>query len=156
NAEPLPAGATARLGTTHFRHGDRIFFLAYSPDGKRIVSASADETVRLWDAATGREVRRFERTRNDNALLGGGLEAMLVRQGLDRDRSFPVALAPDGKVLAALRDGTVHVWETSSGKELQRLRSSFPASGTLAFSNDSQSVLLVGPAGGIEAWSVST
>jgi WD40 repeat protein len=67
-----------------------------------------------------------------------------------------VALAPDGKVLAALRDGTVFVWETSSGKELRRLRTSLPVTGPLAFSADGQTLMLVGPEGAVEAWSVAT
>ena len=37
-------------------HSDFVFSVAYSPDGKRIVSGSGDRTVRIWDAAMGKEV----------------------------------------------------------------------------------------------------
>jgi WD40 repeat protein len=37
-------------------HADAVYDLAYSPDGKRLVSASLDGTVRIWDLATGREL----------------------------------------------------------------------------------------------------
>jgi RNA polymerase sigma factor (sigma-70 family) len=57
--DPLPPRALARLGTVRFRHGDQVNQIALSPDGKSLVSASRDKTVRVWDLATGREVRRF-------------------------------------------------------------------------------------------------
>ena len=37
-------------------HSDSVFSVAYSPDGKHIVSGSYDNTVKVWDAATGEEV----------------------------------------------------------------------------------------------------
>src|SRR5262249_1482777 len=58
--KPLPRGVLARMGTTQLRHGDAVYFAAYTPDGKRLVTAGRDRTLRLWDLATGTEVRRFE------------------------------------------------------------------------------------------------
>jgi RNA polymerase sigma factor (sigma-70 family) len=59
--DPLPKGAIARLGTTRFRHqgvsnhtGGRAFL---TPDGKTLVIAGAERDARVWDLATGREVR---------------------------------------------------------------------------------------------------
>ena len=34
--------------------------MAFSPDGRFALTGSSDKTARLWDAATGAEVRRFE------------------------------------------------------------------------------------------------
>src|SRR5262249_36637348 len=60
--DPLPPGALARLGTVRFRHAGAIFSVAYSPDGKTLVTGSGDRdcTLRLWDAESGRELFRVE------------------------------------------------------------------------------------------------
>ncbi|KAG9018784.1 POC1 centriolar protein A, partial [Serendipita sp. 407] len=58
-------------------HIDTIFSVAFSPDGRRIVSGSDDKTVRIWDAETGQQ-------------LGSSLE------GHDGGVT-PVAFSPDGR-----------------------------------------------------------
>ena len=57
--ERLPKDVIARMGTTRLRHGDAIYFGAYTSNGNSLVTAGRDGTIRLWDVATGREIRRF-------------------------------------------------------------------------------------------------
>jgi WD40 repeat protein len=57
--DPLPPGAIARLGTVRFRHGGAVNAVAFTRDGKAIISAGDDGVIRLWAAATGEELRRF-------------------------------------------------------------------------------------------------
>lgn len=91
--DPLPPGATSRLGTLRLRHGAAATAIAFSPDGKLAASSGEDKTVRLWDATTGREVLR---------LRGHA------------DQCGCVAFSPDGRRLASGADDTTAlVWDVS-------------------------------------------
>jgi tricorn protease-like protein len=101
-ASPLPPTARARLGEPGGKgHTARVSAVAWAPDGKTLATGSWDNTVRLWDAATGEELRKM-----------AGHTACI----------FYVAFSPDGKLLAsASRDKTVRLWDPGTGKELRRL-----------------------------------
>jgi WD40 repeat protein len=68
--------------------------VAFSPDGKRIVSGSRDKTVRLWDAQTGQPIGQ--------PLQGHG------------ESVNSVAFSPDGKrIVSGSTDKTVRLWDAS-------------------------------------------
>jgi WD40 repeat protein len=104
--DPLPNGATSRMGTVRFRHGGRITQLAFSPDGKTIYSASPDDkVVRAWEAASGRELKQFPGK--------GGI--------------WSVAVTPDGRQIITGEDGGLfRIWDTSSGREVKTLTGAKP------------------------------
>ena len=78
-------------------HADRVEGLAFSPDGRRVLTGSLDGTVRLWDAATGKELANFH-----------GHEGPVAR----------VVFAPDGRTAASAGwDRTVRVWRMPSAYE---------------------------------------
>jgi RNA polymerase sigma factor (sigma-70 family) len=136
--EALPPGAAARLGSSRLRHGDTIFFLHYLAGDKQLLTAGLDNTIRLWEVATGKELRRFEWLVNPGAArapLEEALDKMMAKDmaamgmpkgllgqlGLGADRVFPVAVSPDGKYVAAHKRGAPHIWDTATGKRLHPL-----------------------------------
>ena len=95
----LPAGAVARLGTSHMQHWGSIWSADFSPDGKIIASVSYADPVRFWDIASSREIARLPGT---------------IRM---------VAYAPDGKSLFTLEDDAIRQRELGTFKELRRFSS---------------------------------
>jgi WD40 repeat protein len=77
-------------------HTSDVTSVAYSPNGKLIVSGSFDKTLKVWDAATGNEILFFS---------GHAGEVTSV------------AFSPDSKrIISGGRDATVKVWEMPMGK----------------------------------------
>jgi RNA polymerase sigma factor (sigma-70 family) len=94
--------------------------LAFSADGKVLAAAGREGTLRLWEAATGREIRSAERAVGPDAAL---------------------AFSPDGKTLAIAdkNDKEVRLWDSSSGKDVRRLRGERGTT-ALAFSPDGKTL----------------
>jgi hypothetical protein len=82
-----------------------VCWVAFTPDGNRLVSGSDDGTFCSWNVASGEEERRFQGAR------------------LVSDKHLPIALAQDGHTLAqALPDHSIQLWDVASGEKLHRLR----------------------------------
>ena len=98
--------------------------MAYSPDGKHIVSGAADNTVKVWDSQTGKEVRVLLCHRpivccvecSDLRVLVHEQECTLTGHS---DKVFSVAYSPDGKhIVSGSDDNTVKVWDSQTGTEV--------------------------------------
>ncbi|MGH8886638.1 MAG: AAA family ATPase [Egibacteraceae bacterium] len=98
----LTALTVSRVRGIAHGHEDWIRSVAWSPDGRRIATASADRTARVWDAETGAQL---------TALRG------------HEDWVVGVGWSPDGQRIATVsRDRTVRVWDAEAGTELAVLR----------------------------------
>jgi WD40 repeat protein len=75
-------------------HGSTVWRVAWSPDGSRLATASADRTARVWNADT-------------------GSEALFL--GVHSERVECVAWSPDGeRVATASHDGIIRIWDVSA------------------------------------------
>ena len=125
-----PVAATRRFGCGTFKpgrcrhtlggHTDRVFSVAFSPDGNTLASASADRTVRVWNVRTGQE----------HATLGRY-----------KDFAKAVCFSPDGKTLASGASNSIQLWDASPSQERHTQGTHGRASSRCAFSPDSGKTL---------------
>jgi RNA polymerase sigma factor (sigma-70 family) len=169
--DALPAGAAARLGSMQLRHGDAIHFLRFTPDGRRLVTAGKDGTLRLWDMATGTEIRRYERPEPPKGPAEAATPLAEKRDGpvppnammmpaLPPPRDFRVALSEDGRLLAAVRDNAAYVWDLASGRLLHTFRDERVGGpgrlADLAFTADGKSLTTVSDDRAVTVWDLDS
>ena len=162
-ADPPPPGAVARLGSTRLRHADRPTCVAFSADGKRLVSGGNDGVVSVWDVATGARVASVRRPETwVTALRFTHAARLAVTYGDNRIRFLHpgtlsevgevealqtrwLALSHDGALAAVLSaEGTIQVVEVANGVPQLELPASARAP---AFAPDGKSVASADEAG---------
>ena len=117
-------------------HTEPVFSVAFSPNGKLIVSGSGDKTLKLWDAVTGQEIL---------SLKGHAAEVTSV------------AFSPDGKrIVSGSGDKTLRVWNAVMGQEILTLKGHTEPVSSVAFSPDGKLIVSGSWDKTLKIWNVTT
>ena len=113
--QPALANPVNVLHTLH-GHTNEVRSVTFSPDGRTLASGSWDNTIKLWDTASGQVIR----------TLRGHTTTI-----------YSVAFSPDGLTLAtASWDATIKLWDVMSGQLLRTIQSQTGGVSSVAFSPD--------------------
>ncbi len=135
-SEETIAVLRAAIAGSHLRmslrgHNETLTSVAVSNDGQLLVTASRDDTARIWEV-----------TGNLRHKLEGHL-----------DNVESASFSPDGQYVAtASSDKTIRIWNVSDGKEISKLEDYSQGFNNVTFSSDGRLVLAAGERGSAVVW----
>jgi WD40 repeat protein len=159
-------------------HRARVYSAAFSPDGRRIVTGSSQGTAKVWDAASGRELRTLTGHSDwilsaafspdgQRIITGSGYRTAGIwdaASGLElftlaghSDEVWSVAFSPDGqRVVTGSFDQTAKVWDVASKRPLFKLDKANGRFLSVAFSPDCQRIVTGGDDGTAKLWETAS
>ena len=156
---------------------DKIFSVCYSPDGKYIATSSQDNTIKLWNVATGECINTFEPLSESVTSLSFSSDGIfLVSNGNEHIKLWNVAtgklvntfeghlrnvnsvsFSPDGKyVVSGSNDNTVKLWDVKTGECIKTFIGHDSFVNSVAFSHDGRCIASGSFDKAIKLWDVAT
>ncbi len=140
-------------------HEDAVGMLAFSPDGKSLVTGAADNLVRLWDVETAEMLKTFEGngaaalSPDGKTLAAGGYDRSVLLWDVETetltaaleghtDDVLSLAFSPDGSLLASGgNDNAALLWDVKTGERLAAFPGSDPSPKTVAWGVNKDAVI---------------
>ncbi|UPU34662.1 caspase family protein [Geomonas paludis] len=159
-------------------HSKYVAAVAFSPDGRTMASGSDDMSVKLWEVASGRELRTLVGHKeavksvafspDGKTLVSGSVDKTVKLWDVATGRELrtlsghelfvtSVAFSPDGRtVLSGSRDNTLKLWDVPSGREVQTFAGHVNPVSCVAFSPDGKTVVSGSWDNTLKLWDVAT
>jgi WD40 repeat protein len=164
-------------------HNGSVNSVSFSPDGKTLATGSSDNTIKLWDVETGKEIRTLSGhngyargednhissvsfSSDGKTLTSGSNDDTIILWNVETGEEIrtlsghngsvnSVSFSPDGKTLATgSRDKTIKLWNVETGQEIRTLSGHNEGVSSVSFSPDGNT--LVSGSGTIKLWNVET
>jgi WD40 repeat protein len=159
-------------------HTNRVVWLAFTPDGRRLVSSGFDAVVRVWDLEKHKEARSFKIQIPDSVSLSPDGRLLAARDAEDEKKvrlwnretgesirtlnttaagaCLRTAFTADGKVLVtASTIGTLQLWETETGREIRLIDADTGTVVSIAFTPDGRHLVVGALDGTLRVWNVA-
>ncbi|WP_287115874.1 serine/threonine-protein kinase, partial [Microcystis sp. M_OC_Ca_00000000_C217Col] len=136
NLPPKINSSVSPLDKTLTGHSCWVQSVVYSPDGRYLASGGGDNTIKIWEIATGRELCTFAG---------------------HSDWVRSVVYSPDGRYLAsASSDKTIKIWQVATGKQLRTLTGHSRGVRSVVYSPDGRYLASGSVDNTIKIWQVAT
>jgi WD40 repeat protein len=158
-------------------HKGEVWRVCVSADGKRVLTSSADKTLRLWDTHTGKQLRVFEDhtgsarsaalSQDGKRVLSGSDDGTvrlwdadtgkeLLKMTGHTDGVYGVAFGPEGQALSCSKDRTMRLWDLNTGKNTGVFTGNTNPESEVAYSDKAKLAAAWGSYGKIHLWNLET
>ncbi|MCA2505209.1 MAG: hypothetical protein IM550_19195 [Microcystis sp. M54BS1] len=159
-------------------HNMRVTSVSFSRDGRTLASGSRDNTIKLWNIRTGKEIRTLQGhnsrvssvsfSRDGKTLASGSDDKTIKLWNVETGQEirtfkghngsvFSVSFSPDGKTLATSSgDNTIKLWNVETGQEIRTLSGHNSFVYSVNFSSDGKTLVTGSGDNTIKLWNVET
>lgn len=137
-------------------HTKPINAITFSPDASWLASGANDDTIKIWDTATGHLLRTlYGHSSNVNALAVSPDGKLLASGSGDMTSKREVPTFKQGGLVGGARDNTIRIWDVQTGREIKTLSGHELPVGGVAFSADGRT-LTSASGEAVKVWDVAS